>query len=666
MKKAWLVFVFLVFFVSIASAQIILLEEPKSEYYFGQIIKNPVKILAVSDINSILKTSLVCGSKVGFSEEKFISLFSGEEEQVITSIPLLRKYSSKNSQECYIKIELGEESILSNSFLLKGDLEIVFDREDLIGASFSPEEVISISGEVLKSNQEKVSGVVSFYVEFNKEKVSVRDVTTNNLFDLTIPLPKNAPAGYYKGNLTVLEKDYLGDVSNFASIDFPFYVKQIEKNLEIILKESEFNPGEEVSFRILLYDQTGSNIPAKVSFSILDSNGKEIFSGLANTDEEIFYNIAENNLPEDLLIKVSKEALSSSKKVIVLENKQISTNIVNSTLVIKNVGNVFFEDSVLVKISDVEKQIFVSLGIGEQEVYSLSAPNGVYDIEVNEDKITGVMLTGKAIDVKKVSNSVSNFIANPFVWFFILIIICGFVYVMYIRINKKKIFGRIYKKSSFEEYTDFKEVKPVKKSFFSPRYIAKHSVSIKGEQQDSTGVFLKINNMSDCLKNKDSNAIQTIKELSEFSDKVKANTYESEDSVSFIFAPMITKTFQNEKTALELALKMQEKLDHHNKYFKQKINYGIGISKGKIVARILDKNGLEFSTKDNFVALGKKISGISSGEILVEENLKNKLLNDAVFEKHSQGSLNYYSLVELKNLSEGREKVNEIFRKMQK
>jgi hypothetical protein len=132
--------------------------------------------------------------------------------------------------------------------------------------------------------------------------------------------------------------------------------------------------------------------------------------------------------------------------------------------------------------------------------------------------------------------------------------------------------------------------------------------------------------MPDCLKNKDSNALQTIKELSEFSDKVKANTYESEDSVSFIFAPMITKTFQNEKTALELALKMQEKLDHHNKYFKQKINYVLEFLKKNCVQEFWIKMDWNFQLKIILVALGKKISGISSGEILLKRIIKNKLL----------------------------------------
>ncbi len=477
-------------------------------------------------------------------------------------------------------------------------------------------------------------------------------------------LPSNVPSGYYKGNLTVSEKDYLGDVSNVGSKEYSFYIRQVEKNLEILLDENELNPGEELSFRVKLHDQTGKNIPAIVEISILDSLGKEIFKNSANTDEEVFYNVGSKQTPTELSINANKGDLFSSKKAIVLENKKISTQVVNQTLVVKNIGNVFFEDNVIVKISDVEKEIFVSLGIDEQDVYALSAPLGIYDIEVNDEKILGVSLTGNAIDVRKISNSVSNFIANPLVWLFILIILAGFVYVTYLRINKNKGSGRIYKKSHESEYFSREEEEP--KKIISPRYSAKHSLSIKGEEQDVVGVFLKIRNLSECLKDKESKAYETIKELSLISDKVKANIYESEESIVFIFSPAITRTFQNEKTALELATKIKEKLEHHNKYFKQRIEYGIGLSRGKVVGRVSDRTKIEFSTKDNFISLGKKISDISKNEILVEEGVKNKLLKDATFEKHSLGNLNYYSLTELKNLSEGREKVNEIFRKMQK
>src|SRR5574344_479579 len=213
MKKIALLLMSLVFVFSLVSAEVIIMEEPQGEYYFGQIIKNPVKVFADSDINSILETSLLCGGKSVFSEGKFISLRVGEEEYVTTTIPLLRKYSSKGAQECYIKVILGEKIIESSKFNLRGDLQVEINEEGFSN-EFSPQDLISLSGIVSKSNLEKVNGVVSFSVQVGEDKLSTRDVVNNDLFEINLRLPSNAPAGYYRGNLTVSEKDYLGELSN--------------------------------------------------------------------------------------------------------------------------------------------------------------------------------------------------------------------------------------------------------------------------------------------------------------------------------------------------------------------------------------------------------------------------------------------------------------------
>src|SRR5690606_25651711 len=112
---------------------------------------------------------------------------------------------------------------------------------------FSPQDLITLSGSVSKLNLEKVNGVVSFVVQVGEEKLSVREVVNNDLFEINLRLPSNSPSGYYKVNLTVSEKDYLGDISNIGNKEYSFYVKQIEKNLEVLLDENEFNPGEEIS-----------------------------------------------------------------------------------------------------------------------------------------------------------------------------------------------------------------------------------------------------------------------------------------------------------------------------------------------------------------------------------------------------------------------------------
>lgn len=662
MKKIMLLVIVFVFASALVSSEVLFLQEPNSEYYFGDFLKNSVKVFADSPISSVLESELVCGSKVVFSEEKFIFLNLGEEEIVTTTIPLLRKYISKSSGECFVRSSIEGKQISSDKFILKGDLEIVLD-ENFGGKDFAPGEVVRVSGSVLKSNSEKVYGSVSFSFEKSGKTFSVREVVNEGRFDLSFKLPEDNPAGYYSGKLVVGEKDYLGDLSTEGVVNYSFYVKQIERNLEILLEKNEVIPGEDFLFRVKLHDQTGENIPTDVVIVMKDFSGKEIFKKNVGTEEEGVYRFGKDQIPSRFILEVRRGEIYFSKEVFVLENREIFTEIVDGNLVIKNVGNVFFEGILPVKISDTEKEISVSLGIGQQAVYSLFAPDGVYEVGVGEKIVSGVFLTGDAINIKKVSGKVVNFIANPLVWIFILIVVIGFVYVVYSRTNKKQLFGRVYTKavqpSVVEKNLETKKI-------FPSRYVAKNVLSLKGDEQNIVGIFLKIKNFKECLKDKDSQAFESAKEISSISERFKASVYESEENILFLFAPAITKKFQNEKSALEFSMKLKEKIDSHNKLFKQKIEYGIGIVDGKIVGKVVGGNGIEFFTKDNFVNLGKKLSDLSKGELIFGEGLRAKLMKDAIFKKHVLGNLNYFSLEEIKRVSEGRERVNEIVRKMGK
>jgi len=90
------------------------------------------------------------------------------------------------------------------------------------------------------------------------------------------------------------------------------------------------------------------------------------------------------------------------------------------------------------------------------------------------------------------------------------------------------------------------------------------------------------------------------------------------------------------------------------------------INKGKIVANLQNKHSLEFSNLGTFANVVKRIANLSKGEIFLGESIKDKIMKDATLEKHSNEGLSYYSISELKNVSASRERVNEIYRKMQK
>ena len=668
-KEIILVLPLLLLVISLVSSELTFAQSPESEYYLGQNLKLTTKVVASSQLNNFIVTDLICDGKTLFSEDKFISLSSGEEDSISTTIPLIRKFVGSNPSSCNVEVSLGSESISSDSFNLLNKLNLIlYNLSD--NREYSPEEVISIEGFASKNNLEPVNGIVSLTSKKDNLSIEVKGIVTNGDFKVQFKVPKNSKSGQYIANLVVSERDYTGETTTSGSVSYPFSIAQIPNNLEIMIYNSNVTPGENIQIKSIMHDQIGDNVLMDVTLTLLNSITKEVlFKEDVPTGEFFSYFVNSSHPSGVLIVEAKTDEFSASKNVFVTEKKLISTEIVNSTLVVSNLGNVFFNDSVLVNIGGIDKEVLVSLEIGEKSFYSLFAPSGVYDVSIsssyeNSKTVSGVLLTGNAVDIKNFTGEgFVVFIANPFVWGSLIVIVGGFAYFMHQRLKKKKFSGHFYKRR--EESKKYFSAPVVKeKTFTSPVSSATVSSSIKGEEQEAVVVCLKIKNYSQ-IENKESNVKEVLQGLTDFAQKIRASTYENNGTFLFILAPVLTKTFDNEKAALDLADKIKQTLSHHNRYFKYSLDYGISINKGKIVANLQGRNSLEFSGLGNFLNIAKRIANISKGEIFLGEAVKDKIMKDAKLDKHSDEGLSYYSISEVKNVSESRERVNEIYRKMQ-
>jgi hypothetical protein len=283
--------------------------------------------------------------------------------------------------------------------------------------------------------------------------------------------------------------------------------------------------------------------------------------------------------------------------------------------------------------------------VGESQKYILNAPDGAYGIEIlenGEKKLSenNVLLTGNAINIEKVSSGVIRIITHPLVWIFIVVIL-GFIAFM--------IFRKGYKRSFFGYIGRGKvmEATPIKRgSMIKSRNKAEVLLSIKGDKQDSSIVCIKIKNLNEIQKSK-SNAEEILQNTVNIAEDYKASTYENQDNLIFILAPVITKTFQNEKTALDIAKRVKDVLDSHNKLAKQKINYGISINRGSIVAK-KENNMLYFTGIGPIITDGKRIASLSKGEIYIGEKMNEKISSEAKTERHEEGNAKYYTIRELR------------------
>ena len=182
---------------------------------------------------------------------------------------------------------------------------------------------------------------------------------------------------------------------------------------------------------------------------------------------------------------------------------------------------------------------------------------------------------------------------------------------------------------------------------------AELSLSLKGDKQKASVIGLKIKNLDEIKKE------QIIKEMlqkvTDFAEENKAVTYESQDYLFFIFAPIITKTFKNEKKAVEVAEEIKKILTERNRILRKKVEFGISLNDGEIIAK-KERGILKFMSFGNLIISTKKISSVSNEEVYLTKEIKERLMSDVKTEKKEVQGLEVYALKEIKHRTEEHKK----------
>ena len=275
-------------------------------------------------------------------------------------------------------------------------------------------------------------------------------------------------------------------------------------------------------------------------------------------------------------------------------------------------------------------------------------------ISDGENKITkNVSLTGSAIDVKEISG-LALIAKYPLAWFFIIFVLGFVVFMIFRKGYKKSFFGYIPRwKKNKEEKTISKE--PSKKgSIVDIKNKAELSLSLKGEKQSASIISLEIKNLDE-ITGKEESIRETLQKITDLAEENNAAVYENHANFFLILAPIITKTFKNERKAVEIAGKIKEILTKHNKLFKQKMDFGISLNYGDIIAN-KEKNVLKFMSFGNFITAAKKASSISDKEIYLTEAIKNRLIADVKTEKKDINGVEVYTIKQIKREKEEHKK----------
>ncbi len=655
MRKIIFSLIFIVFLTSVIAADIIITQQPNDVYNLGDTINLPVKITTSKDLTSLFTIKLICNGVEEQVYQSDIKLSAGEEK-ALNPIIILTRDRIERSGTCVLKAILGTEtSKVTNDFAISDYVSIALTKQKTEAA---PQEQIILEGNAVKDNGQAAQGIGELSViRDNETIISIIDTVKNGYFYFNFSLPKESKAGQYLVKLEIYETDLEGQKTNKGFINYNLLITQVPTSLEIVFDTIKVEPGTNLKVKAVLHDQTGVPIEA-ISIITIKNNENEIIEQTEkSTDVFLEFPINYNEPAATWKVIALSNKITSESSFNIIEKEDIEIKLINKTVSIFNKGNVpYCNKSVLIKIGNESVNIDVCLKVDEEQEYILTAPDGEYQIEIisdDEERISGsVFLTGKTIAAKEARKKFSR----PLIWLLIIVVL-GFVAFLF--------FKKVYKKNFFGYITERKERKKAipasKSSLLNTKNKAELSLSIKGEKQNASIVCLKIKN----LNSKESSSENVLQEIVEIAEEKKAYIYENNNDLFFIFAPVNTKTFNNEKTAVEVAQKIQLMLTENNRRMKEKIDFGIGVNYGTIIAK-KEKDVMKFMSMGTLITTAKKTANASKGEILLGEKMHDKLRTSVKTEKEKHGNTELYRIKEIKDKENHRNFLSNFVKRLEK
>jgi len=638
---ASLIFLMFSLNISIASAEI-LFSQQKSVYNLGDDLNVEVEIKPSQYTSTFFEMNLQCQeSKVNIHKEH-LTLSPGQKKRVSSSLSLTRSFLGEMSGQCSILANFGNEKGESQIFTISNKIHISINIANM---SIDAGDSIVLKGTALKENGVQVNGFLEANVEGTGIKITKEVI--KGQFEASLLFPGNTRAGAYVLNVKVYEK-YQGEETNSGEYKISLSVRKKPTKLEIAISKQSIIPGESLVFIPILYDQANEEVGGDISVKIYDPFEKIIFQKILKSGEEQEFQINSNHSFGYWSIKAETLGLEAKRLFYVEEYVKASFDIVNDTLVIKNIGNTVYKKAVQISIGEIIEIKNIDLDVNQEKKLRLTG-NGKYNVRVSDGSeelvLSDVSLTGQVIGVKDVKRNISLATRYPIVWLFLIAVFGLFILILVQRVVKKKfeLHSPVLKKEPVNEKIKAVIEEQSKEKLFvpAPSHIerAEHSLVLNGRKENSGILAVRIKDLKNAKKLSGPTINNVIKKIVEY----KGVVYETSEYLIGIFASPVTKTFENDVLALKVSKQIKDILGEHNQKMRHKIDYGVGLNSGELILK-KEPNILRFTAIGNALNLAKKISDLSKDEILLSENMQNRLGSQIRAEKEMKQGINVYHI----------------------
>ncbi len=203
--------------------------------------------------------------------------------------------------------------------------------------------------------------------------------------------------------------------------------------------ENSYAPGEEVSFKVFLYDSELNKINGEISYDVQDFYSKSFKQGKVNSGDVVSF-VLPNDARNTWGVIASHENVQRKELFKIEELEKVDIKLEDDNLILTNVGNIVYDDEIIIYIGENSQIALVHLEIGQMKKIRLTAPEGEYVVRVNsggEDLVfDGVSLTGNVIGLERVMSG-SFWSRYPLVGLFLSAVGAVVIIVFGLKMNKK-------------------------------------------------------------------------------------------------------------------------------------------------------------------------------------------------------------------------------------
>ena len=163
-----------------------------------------------------------------------------------------------------------------------------------------------------------------------------------------------------------------------------FSIASAEFSIDISgLKTSSYNPGEEVTFKIILLEN-GNPISKEVTYKITDALEKTKIEDKINSNEKISVKIEKEFASGIWTITANHQDLQVKRTFTISENSEVEFLIENDELIIRNTGNIQYTKTIQITIGSETNSYKQNIRPGDKKILKLISPDGTYNIQVTD------------------------------------------------------------------------------------------------------------------------------------------------------------------------------------------------------------------------------------------------------------------------------------------